>query len=83
MAGISGFEWIRVTDDFNNYTLKGDDGITPADINQGYIGNCWWMAAVSALAEKPNRVDDALINDHLSENGIYAVKMYLLGTEFI
>jgi len=31
------------------------------------------MAAISAIAETPNRVDDIFVSDALSPNGIYAV----------
>merc|ERR1739847_23945 len=55
--------WKRVSDsDFPNHTFWGPSGgisaINPQDINQGYIGNCWIMSALSAIAEVPDRVDD-------------------------
>ena len=40
------------------------------------------MAAISAIAETPNRVDDIFVSDALSPNGIYAVQMYTLGVPF-
>ena len=56
-------EWMRISDDDfpkrSGYekTLWGPDklaiDITPVDLIQGYIGDCWIIASLSALAEKP------------------------------
>ena len=79
MAQIeSWIDWKRISDDsFPDHTFWGPGGsvasVNPTDINQGYIGNCWIMAAVSAIAEVPGRVDDFFVTDQLSSNGIYAV----------
>ena len=79
-------EWQRISDDgFPEVTMWGPNGkesVNPQDINQGYIGNCWIMAAISAMAEVPGRVDSIFVNDDLSEAGIYAVQMYTLGVPF-
>lgn len=40
------------------------------------------MAAVSALAEHPERVDKVMISNDTSSNGIYAMTMYPLGVPF-
>jgi hypothetical protein len=40
------------------------------------------MAAVSAVAEVPGRIDDFFVTQDFSENGIYAVQMYALGVPF-
>jgi len=74
MAGLPSVSWERVSD-FHDYTFWGN-GISPTDINQGYIGNCWVMAAVSALAEREGRIDEIFVNDDISANGIYALQMY-------
>jgi len=34
-------------------SLWGAKGILPAGVKQGYLGNCWWVAVASALAEHP------------------------------
>ena len=64
-----GIEWTRVTDlkrkkpGLNFWgPNKNVNDISPQDINQGYIGNCWVMAAVSALAERSNRVTRFVLN---------------------
>jgi len=81
--------WKRLSDfssnQFDQGNFWGPNGISsvnPQDINQGYIGNCWIMAAMSAIAEIPGRVDDIFVNDGYSDSGIYAVQMYTLGVPF-
>ena len=79
--------WERISDDgsLQDATFFGPDGISsvnPSDINQGYIGNCWIMASISAIAEVPGRIDDFFVTNDISENGIYAVQMYTLGVPF-
>ena len=67
MAQISNVTWMRISDnDFPASTFwgaNGVDSISVQDINQGYIGNCWIMAAVSALAEHPTRVDGLMVSN--------------------
>jgi hypothetical protein len=76
-------EWKRVTDPgFPSSNFWGENGISVRDIRQGYIGNCWIMAAMSALAEHPERVQDIMISDDKEEAGIYAMNMYNLGIPF-
>lgn len=62
-------------------TLWGSDGITPADVRQGGLGDCWFLAAASAIAEVPHRMEKIFLNDQneLKANGIYGVNMYTLG----
>jgi len=45
-------EWKRASEIFPNYTLFNET-IDPDDINQGYIGDCYFVSSVSALAERP------------------------------
>ena len=81
-----GLEWKRITDDDfgidSFWGPNGKDSINPQDIVQGSIGNCWIMAAVSALAEVKGRIDSVILNDDISQAGIYGVNMYALGVPF-
>ena len=73
--------WARAGEKFSSNTLFGSNGITEEDIIQGYIGNCWFLAAASAVAEVPGRLEKNFLNNvnELSPNGIYGVTMYALG----
>ena len=76
-----GVTWKRVKDAFAGHTMFGTNGITPQDMRQGSIGNCWFISAASALAEVPGRVEKIFLNanNEISANGIYAVQLYTLG----
>lgn len=75
--------WKRAKDTFDgeNNHLWGANGISPNDIRQGSIGNCWFLSSVSAYAELPGRVEKLFLNQEseLNEAGIYGVNMYALG----
>jgi len=50
-----GISWKRISQ-----LIKGpiifDDKIVPDDIKQGYLGDCYLLAALAALAEVPQRI---------------------------
>ena len=63
----------------DGHSLFGSTGIQPEDIEQGEIGNCWFMHGASAVAERAGRLEKVFLNDGLSNNGIYGCQMYILG----
>ena len=65
---VFGINWKRISDsDFHpSPSFWGTSSINPKDIVQGYIGNCWIMAAISAIAEVPERVENFFVSDDLS-----------------
>ena len=73
--------WKRAKDAYAGKSLFGTTGIRPADIRQGSIGNCWFMAAASAIAEYPGRMEKVFLNNvnEISSKGIYAVNFFTLG----
>ena len=50
-------------------------------MRQGEIGNCWFIAGASALAENKGRLEKVFLNidNETSANGIYGVNFYVLG----
>ncbi len=56
----------RVTEYYNHRSLKVFDNIHPNDIKQGQLGDCYFLSAVSALAEFPHRVRDLFITKEFS-----------------
>ena len=77
---------MRISDsNFPASSFFGPNGlasVNPQDINQGYIGNCWIMAAISAVAEKKERIDGFMLSDDINPYGIYAMNMYSVGVPF-
>ena len=73
--------WKRATQIPGNHTLFGK-GISPDDAIQGELGNCWFIAAATAIADTdPGLVKKAFLNtsNQLNASGIYAVDLYTLG----
>ena len=53
--------------------FEGD--INPNDIIQGYLGNCWFLAAIAAVAETPELIRRLFITDKYNEFGIYKLRI--------
>ncbi|UZN02266.1 C2 family cysteine protease [Cellulomonas sp. S1-8] len=50
------------------------EGPSPEDIQQGSIGDCWWMASLGAIAQAdPGIIEDAIT---VNANGTYTVRLY-------
>ena len=75
--------WKRASDQFPDNPFWGTDGINPLDVRQGAVGDCWFMVAASALAERPKRLEKIFLNvsGETNRNGIYAVNLYALGVK--
>ena len=73
--------WKRATDLKPKHTLFGK-GISPDDIIQGNVSNCWFLAAACSIADvDPGLVEKAFHNrsNDLNAAGVYAVDFYTLG----
>ena len=80
-------QWLRVKDTFTfekGYSLWGEHGISPEDIRQGDVGDCWFIAAASAMAERSERLERVFINQDdqhtggIDMKGIYGLQFYAL-----
>ena len=47
----------------------------PDDIRQGHVGNCWFVCAMSALAEDRANIDRILVTKELNHAGVYQVRL--------
>ena len=63
--------------DYSNIYLF--DTIDPHDIKQGMLGVCYLLAAVSALAEFPDRVRKIFVNQESNKYGIYGLNFVIQG----
>ena len=45
------------------------------DIQQGSLGDCYFLSVLSVLTEKPHRVKKLFVSDQVISEGIFAVKM--------
>ena len=75
------FEWRRPNEIFQDeYYLF--EGIDPGDIKQGLLGNCYFLSALSALAEFPNQIRKIFHHQEVTDDGFYIVSFFLGGKEF-
>ena len=64
----------------DKYSLFGRNSISPKDaIQGGDLGDCWIVAAASAVATDPERIKNIFLTQNLNNAGVYAVRFYLLG----
>lgn len=52
------------------------ESISPNDLRQGGLGNCWLISAFSAIAEFPAKVKALMEQTALSKSGRYVVKLF-------
>ncbi|CAE7576762.1 DEK1 [Symbiodinium natans] len=55
------------------------DSIVPCDIHQGALGDCWYLAALAALAEQPELIRGLFSSEHHSSVGVYEVVCFKNG----
>ena len=78
------FNWARATDvpelnDDEGQLAIFADAITPQDIQQGLLGDCYFLSVLSVLTEKPERIERLFAITEMNEQGIWAVKLYKNG----
>ena len=63
-------EWTRASDFPNADDYAPEifrDGISPNDIKQGMLGDCYFVAALASLAEWPHRVEKIFASTRANE----------------
>lgn len=55
------------------------ESVDPSDIVQGIVSNCYFMSALSVLAEFPERIFKLFRTDEINEQGVWCVQMYKNG----
>jgi len=58
------------------------DSIEPDDIAQGALGDCYFLSALSAIAEFPKRIEHAFVTKGVQESGRYVIDFCVCG-EFL
>ena len=70
--------WLRPKEFMGEYALFEGD-IEFDDIRQGSIGNCYFMASISALTETPNIIAEIFRSHEVNPNGYYELCLKLDG----
>lgn len=76
IPGVSG--WMRASDLFKKRE-KIYESFSAEDIEQGVLGDCYLLAAISALAEFPGRVQKLFLQKDRNDAGCYAVRLFVNG----
>ena len=71
-------EWKRASEIFNDPKVF-HGGITPDDIQQGALGDCYYLSALSSLAEHPENIADLFHTKEVNAAGIYLMIFYING----
>ncbi|CAE7741489.1 SLC4A4 [Symbiodinium sp. CCMP2456] len=50
--------------------------VSPRDIEQGYLGDCWLVSSFAAIAEYPDRVRSLFKQNELTADGRYDIRLY-------
>jgi hypothetical protein len=77
LNGLINLTWKRAKDIFKGKDFSLYETIDIGDIHQGQLGNCYFLSAISALAEFPERFKQ--IFQAKEKDGFYAVQMYIQG----
>lgn len=70
--------WKRLGEIIKKPVFIGDN-ISPGDILQGRIGNCYFLSAISGLAENEGRISKIFPNLEINKNGIYMARVLQRG----
>ena len=53
------------------FHADGSIDISPRDVRQGRLGNCYWLSALCVLAERPALLSQLLLTPELNSTGAY------------
>lgn len=56
-----------------------NDRVEPGDIKQGYLGDCYFLAGLAALAERPDRIFSLFLLKETNQVRYFSVKMLYKG----
>lgn len=79
-AKLSNMKWKRASEIYTDPKVFAG-GIHPNDINQGALGDCYFLCVLSSLAERPNRVEHLFYTKEINEAGCYLVYFFINGAK--
>ena len=73
------YVWKRPKDVYGEGEFTLFNQINVDDIKQGKLGDCYFLSALSALAEYPDKIKSIFETKELNNAGIYSVIFYITG----
>ncbi|CAF1095120.1 unnamed protein product [Adineta steineri] len=74
-------QWLRISDvaplpdDPPNLPWTIFSSPQPSDIQQGALGNCWLIAALALISERPRLLEHILLTKQINSQGVYLVRI--------
>jgi hypothetical protein len=72
------YKWERLYEKYPDATLYGDNPVWH-DVEQGYAGTCYILAAMGSLSEFPEILKETFVTKEVNKAGIYAIRFYIRG----
>lgn len=74
-------QWLPITsiapstplDNFRSWTIFNSP--QPSDIHQGELGDCWLLAALTLITERPDMLQHILLTKNINREGVYLVRI--------
>ena len=79
MDELNTYIWIRPEEFFQGEQVTLFKKISSNDILQGGLGDCYFLAAISAIAEYPERLERLFLTKEYDPDGVYVVAMCITG----
>ena len=73
------FSWKRISEIFTENKYDLFNTLDVDDIQQGIIGNCYFLCVLSSLAKRPEIYDKIFIDKKIKENGMYKLRFIING----
>ena len=70
--------WLRLGVQYPSYKILGSSGFND-DIAQGSLGDCYFLAGISAVAEHPDLITDSIVIQNVSNAGIFGFNVWVRG----
>lgn len=75
-------KWLRICDirpssmdDWNRPWEIVNCKTCPSDVQQGQLGNCWLISALSLISERPQMLEHILLTKKINHVGVYLVRI--------
>ncbi|TKR87465.1 hypothetical protein L596_011858 [Steinernema carpocapsae] len=80
---MSTVKWLRpvqmFTKDGFNYRWTVFKDTQPTDIEQGLLGNCWFLSALALIAERPDILEKIVLTKVYNGDGVYMIRLCVDG----